>query len=142
MAWLCHVGGDAFSQAEGRISSEAKQPGKTNCVTAKLEKNKCLKNCIENLKGEYMKEREKRIKEKFSDMMELPKELLLDIPRMTVLGNEDVLIENYKGIVEYDENVIRLNNRINILGEKLNVEEITDSEIMITGVISNIEFEH
>lgn len=89
-----------------------------------------------------MGEKEKHIKEKFSNMMELPKELLLDISRMTVLGNEDILIENYKGIVEYEENIIRLNNHINIFGENLNVEEITDAEIMITGKFNSIEFEN
>lgn len=89
-----------------------------------------------------MKEKTKKIKEKFSDMMELPKELLLNISRITVLGNESVLVENYKGISEYGENVIRLSNKIDIFGENLNVEEITDEEIMITGKIHNIEFEN
>ena len=88
-----------------------------------------------------MSKKSKNLKQKFTDMMELPKELLLDIPRITILGNEDVFVENYKGIIEYEENIIRLNNRINIWGDNLNVEEITDTDIMITGIINNIEFE-
>ncbi len=89
-----------------------------------------------------MSDKTKSIKEKFSDMMELPKELLLDIPRITMLGNEDVFVENYKGIIEYCEDIIRLNNKINIYGTKLNVEEITDMEILISGKINTIEFEN
>lgn len=89
-----------------------------------------------------MGESEKRIKEKFLDMMELPKELLKDVSRITLLGNEDILVENYKGIIEYEENIIRLNNGINIFGTNLNVEEITDVDIFITGKISNVEFEN
>lgn len=85
---------------------------------------------------------EKRIKEKFMDMMELPKEMLKDIYRITLLGNEDILVENYKGIIEYEENIIRLNNGINIFGSNLNVEEITNEDIFITGKINNIEFEN
>lgn len=81
------------------------------------------------------------IKEKFSKAMELPKELLMNISRMTIIGNEDIYIENYKGIVEYEENVIRLSNNITIYGSKLNIEEITENEIMITGNVLNIEFE-
>lgn len=88
-----------------------------------------------------MREKSKKIKEKFTDMMELPKELLMNVSRITILGNEDVFIENYKGIADYDNNVIRLANNIIILGENLNVEEITDKEIMITGKVNNIEFE-
>ena len=89
-----------------------------------------------------MGESEKRIKEKFLDMMELPKELLKDVSRITLLGNEDILIENYKGIIEYEENIIRLNNGINIFSTNLNVEEITDVDIFITGKINNVEFEN
>lgn len=89
-----------------------------------------------------MGESEKRIKEKFLDMMELPKELLKDVSRITLLGNEDILVENYKGIIEYEENIIRLNNGINIFGTNLNVEEITDVDIFITGKINNVEFEN
>ena len=89
-----------------------------------------------------MGESEKRIKEKFLDMMELPKELLKDVSRITLLGNEDILIENYKGIIEYEENIIRLNNGINIFRTNLNVEEITDVDIFITGKINNVEFEN
>ena len=89
-----------------------------------------------------MRESEKRIKEKFLDMMELPKELLKDVSRITLLGNEDILVENYKGIIEYEENIIRLNNGINIFGTNLNVEEITDVDIFITGKINNVEFEN
>lgn len=89
-----------------------------------------------------MGEKERRIKEKFLDMMELPKELLKDVSRITLLGNEDILVENYKGIIEYEENIIRLNNGINVFGTNLNVEEITEADIFITGKINNVEFEN
>lgn len=89
-----------------------------------------------------MSENERRIKEKFLDMMELPKELLKDVSRITLLGNEDILVENYKGIIEYEENIIRLNNGINVFGTNLNVEEITEADIFITGKINNVEFEN
>lgn len=89
-----------------------------------------------------MGENERRIKEKFLDMMELPKELLKDVSRITLLGNEDILVENYKGIIEYEENIIRLNNGINVFGTNLNVEEITEADIFITGKINNVEFEN
>ena len=87
-----------------------------------------------------MSDKSKDIKEKFANMMELPKELIMNIPRLTILGNEDLFVENYNGICEYEENVIKLNCKITIWGECLNIEEITDSEIMITGKISDIEF--
>lgn len=84
---------------------------------------------------------DKSLKQKFLTAMELPIELFDDIPRITMIGNNRLLIENHKGIIEYDENIIRLVSHINILGNQMNVEEINNDEIFITGEISNVEFE-
>lgn len=81
------------------------------------------------------------LKQKFLTAMDLPIELLNDVPRITLIGNNNLLIENHKGIIEYDENIIRLVSHINILGNQMNVEEINNDEIFITGEITNVEFE-
>lgn len=83
----------------------------------------------------------KSLKEKFLDAMELPIELLSDVPRITLIGNSNLLIENHKGIIEYDENIIRLVSKISVSGNYLKVEEINNDEIFITGEFINIEFE-
>lgn len=84
---------------------------------------------------------EKTKKEKFLEAMELPLELLVDAPRITLFGNKNLLAENYKGIVEYDETIVRFINHISIVGTDLHIEEINSDEIFLTGNISNIEFE-
>ena len=74
-------------------------------------------------------------------ILDMPLDMINGCSRMTVIGNESILLENYKGIVEYEENIIRLSNNINVFGDRLNIEEITDDDILITGKIKNIEFE-
>ena len=37
--------------------------------------------------------------------------------------------------------MIRLSNDINVFGTKLNIEEINDDDILISGNIRNVEFE-
>ena len=83
----------------------------------------------------------KSFKEKFREAMELPKELLQNYARITILGAEDVWIENYQGIMEYHENLIRFGNNISIYGNRLSVEEITREDILLVGEIKSIEFE-
>jgi sporulation protein YqfC len=83
------------------------------------------------------------IKEKFTEMLELPKEIVLDMPKLTMLGNGDLVVENYKGIIEYEENIIRINTTsgiIKITGSKLYIKEITSENIVIYGCISILEF--
>ena len=81
------------------------------------------------------------IKNKIQEAFELPAEMLYGTYRLTAVGNNRLTLENYKSIVEYEANIIRFSNGICIIGEKLNVTEITADEIIIGGTIKNIEFE-
>lgn len=82
-------------------------------------------------------------KEKFTEILELPKEIVLDMPKLTMLGNGDLIIENYKGINEYDEDVLRVNTTsgiIKVKGNDMFIKEITPESIMIYGNIISLEF--
>lgn len=85
--------------------------------------------------------KDKKSKEKFLDLLDMPPELLGNTFRITMIGNESILIEKYNSIIEYDENVIRTENGITIQGTLLNIEEISDNEIFVTGKLLDIEFE-
>ena len=83
------------------------------------------------------------LKEKFSEMLELPKEIVLNIPKLTIVGNGDMIIENYKGLIEYDTVRIRVNTGagvIRITGARLLIKEITSEDIIICGDIHALEF--
>ena len=87
------------------------------------------------------KNESKDFKEKVGMSLEMPLDMINGCSRITIVGNRLMYLENYKGIIEYEENVIRLSNDINIFGTKLNIEEINDDDILISGNIRNIEFE-
>jgi sporulation protein YqfC len=83
------------------------------------------------------------IKEKMSEFLELPKEIVLDLSKITMYGNNNVLIENYKGIIEYENDRLRINTKdgiIRVMGNKLFIKEITSEDLLIYGEITSIEF--
>ena len=78
------------------------------------------------------------------DILEMPKEISSGIPKITMLGFEEMLIENYKGILEYEESYIRINTHIgviNIVGRDFNLKNLNEDDILLTGVFEKIEFE-
>ena len=82
-------------------------------------------------------------REKMSELLELPKEIVLNLPKMVMIGNRQMMIENYKGIMEYEEYRVRINTSsgsVQIEGQGLNIEEITTEDILVTGDIHIIEF--
>jgi sporulation protein YqfC len=83
------------------------------------------------------------MKKALTELLKLPKEIILDFPLLTIVGNEEVLIENYRGLIEYTEEKIRLNSScgvIKISGKKLEVKQITDENLKIAGIITGVEF--
>jgi sporulation protein YqfC len=83
------------------------------------------------------------MKEKITEILELPREVILDLPKITMVGLGNIVIENYKGIIEYENNRIRLNTNsgiIRIMGERLVIREITSEDIIIEGRISQLDF--
>ena len=76
-------------------------------------------------------------------MIEVPTDLQVNQPTVTVLGNTFISIENYKSIIEYDTNLIKIKTKLNtvkISGEKLYLKHITDTEIGIKGIIYSVEY--
>lgn len=83
------------------------------------------------------------IRERVTELLELPKEIVLDLPKITIVGSSNIFIENYKGIIEYDNTRIRANTSkgiIKISGGNLVIREITSEDLMIEGDIDALEF--
>lgn len=83
-------------------------------------------------------------RKRFNDILEIPKEIYTNIPNFIITGFEDMIIENYKGILEYEDYYVRVNTYIgivNIHGTNLRLEKMTEYNIKIIGKIESIEIE-
>ena len=83
-------------------------------------------------------------KNRIEKMLELPQEVYSNIPKLIITGFEEIILENYKGILEYEEYYACINTYIgtvNIKGIGLNLEKMTNDDIKITGKIEEIELE-
>ena len=83
-------------------------------------------------------------RKRFNDILEIPKEIYTNIPNFIITGFEDMIIDNYKGILEYEDYYVRVNTYIgivNIHGFNLRLEKMTEDNIKIIGKIESIEIE-
>lgn len=88
--------------------------------------------------------KQNRGKRKIDKWLEMPTEIVSNEPKITILGFNEMLIENYKGILEYEEIYIRLSTHIgiiNINGFNLNLEQMTGDDILVTGKIDSMTLE-
>ncbi len=81
---------------------------------------------------------------RFDKLLEMPKEISSTDPKVTIMGFNEMLIENYKGILEYQEFFVRISTHIgivNVNGFNLVLNEMSSEDVMITGKIESVDFE-
>ena len=78
-----------------------------------------------------------------ADTFDLPGEVLMDLPRITVTGGGRVVVENHKGLLDYGPNAILINGgklTLKLLGDKLELRAMNARELLITGDVFQVEF--
>lgn len=85
-----------------------------------------------------------KIHEQVIEQLELPKDFLLGEAIVTVTGRKELLIENYRGILIYEDSFIKIqakNCRIMVTGRKLSIDYYTNEEMKISGFFDSIQYE-
>lgn len=85
----------------------------------------------------------KKMLEKGMELLDLPKEVTLDIAYITMTGNLGITVENYRGIISYDDKSIKINTKESILkieGEEMVLSLITEEILSVSGNIKKVEF--
>ena len=85
-----------------------------------------------------------KIHEQVIEQLELPKDFLLGEAIVNITGRKELLIENYKGILMYEDSFIKIqakNCRILIIGRNLSIQYYTNEEMKITGFFEQIQYE-
>lgn len=75
------------------------------------------------------------------ESLKLPKDSVLGASIVTLTGNTDAFVENYKGIIEYTSEMILLQGKtckIQICGKRLNIVYYTNEDMKINGWIEKI----
>lgn len=78
-----------------------------------------------------------------ADVSSLPKDVVLGVPIVTIIGEYEVYIENYRGIIEYTDALIRIkvkDGQIKITGKRLQIGYYTNEDMQINGKIERIEY--
>ncbi|WP_235811153.1 sporulation protein YqfC [Syntrophomonas wolfei] len=90
-----------------------------------------------------MERRRELLNKAMAEFLELPGDLVLDLPKITVVGRNELYLENHRGIIEYALNRLRINlsrGFLEIEGEELQIKTLMPEEMGISGEIHSIRF--
>lgn len=73
---------------------------------------------------------------------EMPLDVMLDIPRITMIGQMQVQIENHQGILLFTPDAVRIRTRTGVLlikGRQLKIGSLQKAEVVVEGRIESLD---
>lgn len=77
-----------------------------------------------------------------ADVLEIPQDLALDLPRITLVGNLNLNVENHKGIIGYTKEEVRLKVSDGYLiarGHNFSLRSISRTDVFLEGEINSLQ---
>lgn len=88
-------------------------------------------------------ERKETLLEKTSAMLDIPSDILTGLPRIELLGDRELRMENHKGILAYGSDEIHVSGGklvVRVRGHALELRAMDPAQLLITGQIEAVEF--
>lgn len=90
-----------------------------------------------------MKKWQQRLRKGFIKYMALPADVMLELPRITMVGQVHVYIENHHGLELFSETELKLKapkGYIQISGKSFVLKMMYPTEILLEGTITEVKF--
>lgn len=88
------------------------------------------------------KGRKEGILEKTAEVFDLPGDVVAGLPRIELLGDRQLRMENHKGILAYGSEEIHVSGGkliVKVRGTKLELRAMNATELLITGEITGVD---
>lgn len=85
-----------------------------------------------------------RLRRALADGLDLPGDIVFDLPRVTVLGHLQLTVENHRGLLEFLPERVAIgtaSGRLVVTGTALMVGVVREGEITVTGRLAEVRFE-
>lgn len=83
------------------------------------------------------------IKASLANFLDLPPEVVLNLPQLIIFGNRRLSLQNHQGIMEYTGERVRVkvtNGEVEVAGRELVIRSILQQEVVLEGFIRQITF--
>ena len=90
-----------------------------------------------------MEEKFQKGKEKVLNKLDFPSDVSMDLPKIIVVGNREITIENHRGIMAFESSMVKINSRIGaitIYGRDFEILFIGETSMTISGSFEEISY--
>jgi len=85
-----------------------------------------------------------RTKETIAEKLDLPRDVILNIPKIIITGDNEITVENHKGVILFDEKEIRINSNVGLIvicGDGFEILFMGGSTLTVSGRFKSVIYE-
>jgi sporulation protein YqfC len=91
-----------------------------------------------------MRKLHQKLKRWTAGVLDLPQDVVLDMPRITMIGPLQMYVENHRGVLVFHANELRLllsnKGQLLIKGNNLVIRQILPEEVLLEGFIREVHY--
>lgn len=94
-------------------------------------------------RGSFEMKKLEQMKSWLTKQIDLPVDVLMDLPRITLVGQVHIYIENHRGLLVFSDKEVRLllkNGQLLIKGQSFVIKTILPEELLLEGIIEQVTF--
>ncbi|CAH1204338.1 MULTISPECIES: sporulation protein YqfC [Paenibacillus] len=76
-------------------------------------------------------------------ILDLPQDVVQDLPRITMIGNVQLYVENHRGVLHFSSEILKLElakGTLEVCGQQLVIRAILSEEVFIEGIIDHVKY--
>lgn len=89
----------------------------------------------------------RRIRKRWSTwtakILDVPEDITHDLPRLTMIGNIQLYIENHRGVLHFSDELLKLalsKGQLEVHGKNLSIRAILPEEVMVEGTVHELKY--
>ena len=94
-------------------------------------------------RGSFGMKKLEQMKNWLTKQIDLPVDVLMDLPRITLVGQVHIYIENHRGLLVFSDKEVRLllkHGQLLIKGQSFIIKTILPEELLLEGIIEQVTF--
>jgi sporulation protein YqfC len=91
-----------------------------------------------------MEDRIIKTKETIAEKLDLPRDVVLNMPKITITGENEIVIENHKGVILFEEKEVKINSNVGLItigGSGFEILFMGGSTLTISGKFKSVVYE-
>jgi sporulation protein YqfC len=84
-----------------------------------------------------------KAKETIAEKLDIPRDIVMNLPKITVTGDNEIIIENHKGVILFEERQVKINSTIGMIeinGSRFEVLFMGGNTLTLSGKFKSITY--